>query len=76
MHVITPGLIPRAGGGGGGHSGMVWLTCAAPPWGVVAVGGTVRVKEGGGDPPKISVIEGLNLLRLLFPYVYTVIYTS
>ena len=28
----------------GGHSGMVWLTGAAPPWGAVAVGGTVRVK--------------------------------
>ena len=30
--------------GGGGHSGMVWLSCAAPPWGAVAVGGIVRVK--------------------------------
>ena len=43
--------------GGGGHSGMqVWLTCAAPPWGVVAVGGAVRVKKGGGDLPTISKV--------------------
>ena len=33
-------------GGGGGHLGMVWLSCAAPPWGAVVVGGTVRVKWG------------------------------
>ena len=31
-------------GGGGGHSGMVWLSCAAPPWGAVAVQWTLRVK--------------------------------
>ena len=30
------------------HSGMVWLSCAAPPWGAVAVGGAVRLKKGGG----------------------------
>ena len=53
---------------------MVWLSCAAPPWGAVAVGGTVRVKSGGGDRPRKSIIGGLNLLGLLFPYAYTVIY--
>ena len=30
---------------------------------------------GGGDPPKTSMIGGLNLLGLLFPCVYTEIYT-
>ena len=30
--------------GGGGHLGMVWLSCAAPPWGAVAVGWAVRLK--------------------------------
>ena len=30
------------GWGAGGHLGMVWLSCAAPPWGAVAVGGTVK----------------------------------
>ena len=36
---------------------MVWLSCAPPPWEAVAVGETVRLKKG--DPPEISVIEGL-----------------
>ena len=65
-------LLP--GEGGGGHSGMVWLTGAAPPWGAVAVGGTVRLTWGAGDPPKISMIGGSTLLGLLFPCVYTVTY--
>ena len=37
----TDGLTTAEGQGvvtrGGGHSGMVWLSCAAPPWGAVAV---------------------------------------
>ena len=34
----------------------------------------VRLKEGAGDPLKISMIGGSNLLGLLFPCVYRVIY--
>ena len=65
---------PGGGGGGGGrHWGMVWLSCAEPPRGAVVVGWTVRLKKAGGDCPTISIIGGLNLLELLFPFVSTVI---
>ena len=33
-----------------------------------------EIGGGGSDPPIISIIDGLNLLVLLFPYVYTVIW--
>ena len=32
-----------------------------------------KAEIGGGDPPTISIIGGLNLLELLFPFVSTVI---
>ena len=51
LHIVDVKTSPNQGPewfwfwpGGGGHSGMVWLAGAVPPWGAVAVGGTVRLE--------------------------------